>query len=49
LKIDKEAVSDSDEFIFFIESFGQLDAEKVLKNAIEILETNLNILEKNIK
>lgn len=43
--IDKEAVSDTDELIFVIESYGTLSAQAILENAIEVLEENLDSIE----
>lgn len=41
-KIDAEAVSDSDELIFVIESYGTLPAQAILDKSIEALEENLD-------
>ncbi len=49
LKIDKEAISDSDELLFVIESFGMMDAKDILVKTIEALSDNLNELEKKVK
>ena len=49
LKIDKNAVKDSDEILFFIESWGQLDADVVLKKAINALSANLGEFEKALE
>jgi len=49
LKIDKEAIKDSDEILLFIESWGQLDAEVILKKAISTLGDNLSEFEKALK
>ena len=47
--IDAEAVSDSDELIFIIESYGTLSAQAILDKAVEALEENLDIVEKEFK
>jgi len=49
LKIDKDAVKDSDEILFFIESWGHIDAETILKKAIDALSENLTEFEKALK
>ena len=49
LKIDKEAVKDSDEILFFIESWGMIGAEIILKKAIDALGDNLKEFEKALK
>ncbi len=48
-KIDAEAVKDSDETIMFVESYGSIDAEKILEKAAEVLEENLEEFEKSLK
>src|SRR3989338_182367 len=48
-KADKEAVSDSDEILFIVESFGMLPAKDILAKSIEALEDNLDEFEKSIK
>lgn len=48
-KINKDAVTDSDELLLIIESFGQLDAKDIYLKAISALEENLAELEKAIK
>lgn len=48
-KLDKEAISDSKEFLLFVESFGILDAEKIFAKAIETLQSNLESFEKSLK
>jgi len=47
--VDKNAISDSPELIFVIESFGPMKAEDILKGAITALTKNLDEFEKNIK
>lgn len=42
-------VSDSDEVLMFIESFGQMEAKEILSKAVEALGENLDELEKAIK
>ena len=49
LKIDKEGVKDTKEILFFIESFGLLNAETILKKSIEALSDNLSKFEKSLK
>jgi DNA-directed RNA polymerase alpha subunit len=49
LKIDKNAVRDTEEILLYIESWGQLDAENILKKATEALGTNLEEFEKSLK
>lgn len=48
-KLEKEAVELSDELIFVVESFGQMDAKDILTGAIDALELNLDEFEKAIK
>jgi len=48
-KLDKDAIKDSDEILFVIESFGMLPAKDILAGAIESLEDNLDEFEKAIK
>lgn len=48
-KLDKEYISDSSEFLLFIESFGILDADKIFTMAIETLQNNLESFQKFIK
>jgi len=45
-KLDKGAISDSEEILFIIESFGMLPAKDILIKAIESLEDNLDEFEK---
>ena len=47
--IDKDAISDSDEIIFIIESYGNMPAKDIFKGAIKALESNLDVFEKAIK
>lgn len=47
--LEKEAVSDSKEFLLFIESFGMLDSEKILSKAIETLQKNIESFEEYLK
>ncbi|MEM4271571.1 MAG: DNA-directed RNA polymerase subunit D [Candidatus Pacearchaeota archaeon] len=48
-KIDKDAVSQSNELLFFIESYGNMDAKDIFVKAIEALSDNLDDFEKAIK
>ena len=47
--IDESAVSDSNELLFVIESFGQLPAKTILEKSIEAIKGNLAEVEKSIK
>ena len=49
IKIDKNAIKDSGELLFFIESWGQIDAKDILIKAIGALNDNLSKFEKKIK
>ncbi|MCH7567813.1 MAG: DNA-directed RNA polymerase subunit D [Nanoarchaeota archaeon] len=49
IKIDKEAIKDSEEILFFIESFGQIEAKDILIKAIDALGNNLSEFEKALK
>lgn len=46
---DKNAVSDSDEILFVIESYGNMPAKDILAGAITALEKNLDAFEKEVK
>lgn len=46
---EKEAISDSEEIIFVIESYGNMNAKEILLGAIEALEENLDEFEKEIR
>ena len=48
-KIDKTAIEDSNELLFFIESYGNMIPKDILENAIKVLDSNLNTFEKIIK
>jgi hypothetical protein len=48
-KLDKEAVSDSNELLFVIESYGSMPAKDIFIGAIKALEENLDDFEKAIK
>lgn len=48
-KIDKEAIKDSEEIIFVIESYGNMPAKDIFFGAISALENNLEEVEKEIK
>ena len=47
--LDKESVSDSSEYLLFIESFGMLDSEKIFSKAIETLQKNIEAFEESLK
>lgn len=47
--LDAEAISDSGEMLFIIESFGNMPAKDILLGAIDSLEDNLTSFEKQIK
>lgn len=49
LEIDKEAIKDSSEIIFIIESYGNLPAKDILLGAIKSLSSNLDAFEKALK
>ena len=49
LKIDKEAVKDSEQLLFVIESFGNMEAKDILVKAVEALSDNLDDFEKALK
>ena len=49
LKIDKNAVSDSSESLLIIESFGQMPAKDILIKSSQVMESNLEEVEKEIK
>jgi len=46
---DKNAIADSNEMLFVIESFGNMPAKEILQQAGKILEANLSKFEKEIK
>ena len=48
-KIEKESVKDGSELLVFIESWGQMDAETILRKAIDALSNNLGAFEKALK
>ncbi len=48
-ELDKEAISDSQELLFIVESYGNLPAKDILLQAVEALEDNLDDFEKQIK
>ena len=48
-KEDKNAISDSDELLFVVESYGNMSAEDIFKKAIEALEDNLDEFVKALK
>ncbi len=47
--LDKESISDSNEILFVIESYGSMSAKDILTNSIKALENNLEDFEKAIK
>jgi DNA-directed RNA polymerase subunit D len=47
--IDKDAVSDSNEIIFVIESYGNMAAKEILIQSMKALESNLEAIEKTLK
>lgn len=48
-KLDKNAIEDSDEILFVIESYGNMPAKEILNGAIAALEDNLDLFEKELK
>lgn len=48
-KIDKDAISDSKEIVFVIESYGNMPAKDIFQGAIKALENNLDAFEKEVK
>jgi len=46
---DKEAISDSQEILFVIESYGNIPAKEILAKAVSTLSDNLDELEKFLK
>src|SRR3990172_880944 len=46
--MEKGAVSQSEEMLFVIESYGSMDAKDILAKAVEALSENLDEFEKNI-
>lgn len=46
---DKNAVTQSDEIIFVLESYGNMPAEDVFKKAVDSLKSNLDAFEKEFK
>ena len=47
--IEKGSVSQSEEMLFIIESYGSMDAKDILAKAVEALSENLDAFEKEIK
>ena len=47
--IDAKSIEDSDEILFVIESYGNMDAKDIFAKAIEALEENLNEFVKSLK
>lgn len=48
-KHDKNAISDSNEILFIIESYGNMPAKEILFEAVKALEHNLDEFEKELK
>ena len=48
-EIDKNAISNSDELLFVVESYGNMPAKDILAGAVKSLEINLDNFEKEIK
>jgi len=48
-KSDKEAVTQSDELLLIVESYGNMDAKDILAKAIDALSDNLDEFEKSLK
>ena len=48
-ELDKDAMTNSEEMLLFIESYGNMDAKDILVKAIAALEENLDEFEKSIK
>ncbi len=48
-KIDSEAIKESEEILFIIESYGTMDAKDIFVKAVEALEDNLDEFEKELK
>lgn len=48
-RLDASAISDSDEVIMTIESFGQMNAKDILLKAVDALGENLEKFEKSLK
>jgi DNA-directed RNA polymerase subunit D len=49
LEIDKNAISDSEEILFVIESYGNMPASDILSKSMKALNDNLDEFEKEIK
>ena len=47
--VDESAISDSLEFLFFVESYGNMPAKDILSGAIKALDKNLDVFEKALK
>ncbi|MEK6889895.1 MAG: DNA-directed RNA polymerase subunit D [Nanoarchaeota archaeon] len=48
-KEDKSSISDSEELLFVVESYGNMPAEDIFKKAVEALEDNLDEFVKELK
>jgi len=49
LKIKGIKITETDNLVFFIESWGQTEAKEIFVDAVEVLESNLKELEKILK
>lgn len=47
--LDSDSISESKEYLVFVESFGLMDAEKIVVKAGEQLQKNLEMLEASLK
>ena len=47
--VDKEAISNSEELLFVLESYGNMPAKEIFTKAVNALEENLDELAKAIK
>jgi len=48
-KIDDKAISNSDELLFILESYGNMPAQEIFEKAIKVLEDNLEEVQKAFK
>ncbi|MEK6915366.1 MAG: hypothetical protein AABW89_02400 [Nanoarchaeota archaeon] len=48
-RLDNDSISDSSEFLLFVESFGILEADKILAKAVEVLQSNVEAFEEYLK
>jgi len=49
IKIDKDAVKDTSELVFVVESFGNMPAKDIFTKAVSALQDNLDEFEKSLK